>query len=77
MAKRKKKYLIETSAVSAALGESSSVHCAHFAETTADGSLHTSVYVRKEFILRWITKDIDLAFQIDHFDSVSDALYHL
>lgn len=33
--------------------------------------------MRKEFILRWIVKDIDVAFEIDHFESVSDAFYHL
>jgi hypothetical protein len=52
-----KKYLVETSAVPVALGESTTRHSSHIAEATADGELWTSLYVRKEFIARWILSE--------------------
>jgi len=77
MKKKSKKYLVDTSAVPPSLGESTPAHCAHFQEQTSGGSLWTSVYIRKEFIHRWIRYYIRLAAEIDHFTSVSHALDHL
>jgi len=72
-----KKYLVETSAVPVALGESTTRHCDHFAEATADGEVWTSLYVRKEFIARWILSYIRMAFVADHFQDLAEAQYHL
>lgn len=72
-----KKYLIETSAVPVALGESTPLHCRRFTNATADGNLWTSVYIRKEFIARWISYYIRMAFVTDHFRDLADAEFHL
>jgi hypothetical protein len=78
MPKRKKtKYLVETSAIPVSLGESTAAHCDHFAEQVADGTLHTSVYIRKEFIHRWVRYYIEMAFTADHFSDLPSALFHL
>ncbi len=77
MAKKATKYLVETSAVPPGLSESTRSHCEHFAEETSDGSLWTSSFIRKEYICRWILYYIEMAARIDHFESLSDALYHL
>lgn len=70
----KKKYLIETSAVRPALGSSTTAHNDLFREFTKDGELWTSVYVRHEFIRRWICDMVRIAIAIDHCDNVRDAL---
>jgi len=75
--KKKRKYLIETSAVPAALGESTRSHCQHFAEAIADGTCWTSIYIRKEFIQVWIRQCIRMAFCVDHFEDVASAQYYL
>lgn len=77
MTKKKRKYLIETSAVPVALGESTRSHRSHFTDAVADGSCWTSIYVRKEFIHRWIRDYIRMAFTVAHFQRVAEALYHL
>lgn len=77
MTKKKRKYLIETSAVPVALGESTPAHCSHFADAVADGSCWTSIYIRNEFIRRWIRDYIIMAFTVDHFRDLPTALYHL
>jgi hypothetical protein len=61
----KKKHLIETSAVPVALGESTPAHCAAFQEAVADGTQDTSVYIRKEFLHRWICYYIKMVFAVD------------
>lgn len=70
-------YLVETSAVLVSLGESTRAHCQHFAEAVSDGDLHTSIYIRKEFVRRWILGYIRIAFTVDHFSGLSDALFDL
>ena len=75
--KKKRKYLIDTSAVPVALGESTPSHCNHFADAVADGTCWTSVYIRKEFIHRWVRDYIRMAFTVAHFERVPEALYHL
>jgi hypothetical protein len=77
MSKKKTKYLVETSAVPPAIGESTPAHCQHFRDEVADGRLFTSVYVRKEFIRRWVLDRIDVACRIDHFSDVPTALRDL
>ena len=71
---KKTKYLIETSAIPVALGESTPRHCEHFNASVADGALFVSIYVRMEFIRRWIRDYIKLAALIDHFRNMADAL---
>ncbi|HUT94884.1 MAG TPA: hypothetical protein VMY37_35830 [Thermoguttaceae bacterium] len=74
---KKKKYLIETSAVPAALGESTPAHCARFVEVVADGTCWTSIYIRKEFVRRWIRYYVRMAFCADYYQDLSSALYDL
>lgn len=74
---KKRKYLIDTSAVPVALGESTPSHCSHFADTVADGTCWTSIYVRKEFIGRWVRDYIRIACTVAHFETVGNALFHL
>ncbi len=73
----KKKYLIETSAVPVALAESTPAHCRHFTDAVGDGQFYTSVYIRKEFIRRWIRECIRIAFNIDHFQDLPSAMHYL
>ena len=77
MSKKKTKYLIETSAVPPAIGESTPTHCRHFRDEVSDGRLFTSLYIRKEFIRRWVFDRIDVACRIDHFTDVPTALRDL
>jgi len=74
---RRKKFLVETSCVPVALGESTKSHGAEFAKHSTDGDLHTSVYIRKEYIRGWIRTYISLCFQVEHFGNLSEALVHL
>jgi hypothetical protein len=74
---KKKKYLIDTSAVRPALGFSTSRHCDHFPQETKDGSLWSSVYIRMEFIRVWFCEFARIAFTIEHFDNVEEAMYYL
>jgi hypothetical protein len=72
---KKKRYLIETSAVRAALGETPPQHSRHFEEETRDGGgLSTSVYIRMEFLRRWIRHYANFALQVDHFQNLSHAI---
>jgi hypothetical protein len=73
----KRKYLIETSAVPVALGESTPSHCNHFVDAVADGTCWTSIYIRKEFLARWVCYYVRMAFAVDHFQDLASALYHL
>jgi len=73
----KKKYLVETSAVPVALGGSTPAHCRHFGDAVSDGGLYTSIYIRKEFIRRWIRDCIKMAFMIDHFQDLPSAMHYL
>jgi hypothetical protein len=75
--KTKKDYLVETSAVPVAIGQSTPNHCRDFANATADGGYCTSIYIRKEFIRRWICDYIDLAFLVDHYQTLDAAIFHL
>ena len=77
MTKKKTKYLIDTSAVPVALGESTPSHYHHFADAVADGTCWTSIYIRKEFIARWVCYCIRKAFEVDHLPDGASALYHL
>src|SRR5712692_6592412 len=74
MSKKKRKYLIETSAIPVALAESTPKHCQHFEEEIKDGELYSSIYIRMEFIRRWICEHIRIALTIAHFENVHDAL---
>lgn len=66
-------FLIETSALEPALGNSTPRHVAHFQQEAA-GKRLTSVYVRKEFLRRWFCDMIILATAVDQVGSVADAL---
>jgi hypothetical protein len=70
---KKPKYVIETSAVKAALGYSSSPHEAHFKSATADGELFGSAYIRKETIRRFVCEIIEFASLVEMSTSISDA----
>jgi hypothetical protein len=70
----KTKYLVDTSAVRPALGDSTTAHNQHFAEQVKGGSLWTSTYIRMEFIRRWFCDLVRIALTIEQCDDVSDAL---
>lgn len=72
-----KKYLIDTSLVPAAIGESTPAHVAHFKQETSDGGLWSSVYVRKEFIHRWVLPCFEMAACVRQYDNLADALNYL
>jgi hypothetical protein len=70
-------FLVETSAVRPALGDSTARHCAHFQEQVGAGTLRTSVYIRMEFLRRWFCDAVHLALVIDQQRDVAEALYLL
>lgn len=72
-----KKYLIDTSLGPVAIGESTPSHIAHFKQETGDGVLWTSVYIRKEFIHRWVLIYFEMAASVRQYDNLADALNHL
>src|SRR5438105_4097457 len=72
--KKHERFLVETSAVRPALGDSTPRHCAHFRGEVTGGDLITSVYVRMEFLRRWVCDAIRLALLIDRCGSVAEAL---
>lgn len=72
-----KKYLIDTSLGPVAIGESTPAHIAHFKQETGDGALWASVYIRKEFIHRWVLLCFEMAACVRQFDNLADALNHL
>ena len=74
MAEKNKKFLVETSAVRPALGDSTPEHCRHFREQVEGGTLFTSVYIRMEFIRRWVCDAIRMALVISQCSDVAEAL---
>jgi hypothetical protein len=74
MAKKKQKYLIETSAVLATLGHTSAGQKAAVALATNGEACATTIYVRKEFIAFYILPIVRFAFEVSQFENVGDAL---
>ena len=70
----KLKYLVETSAVRGLTGPATRPQQAHFEEETAGGELQTSIYLRKEFIHRWVCDLIRFACAVAQCGSVPDAI---
>ena len=68
-----RKYLIETSAIPPALGQSTPKHRQHFQENVTNGTLYTSYYIRMEFIRRWVFSGLRVAFAVEHFGRLDDA----
>ena len=73
---KKKRYLIETSAVRVAIGETTPEHSRHFEEAISDGELSTSIYIRMEFLRRWIRYYAQMALRVDCFRNLSHAVNH-
>lgn len=73
----KRKFLIDTSAVPAATGHSTPEHCRAYVGCIAGGTAWTSVYIRKEFLLRFISDGIVMALAMAQCRSPSDALHLL
>jgi hypothetical protein len=69
----KSRFLIETSALEPALGNSTPRHVAHF-QREAAGERVSSVYIRKEFIRRWFCDMVRLALTVAQCGNVADAL---
>jgi hypothetical protein len=69
-----RKYLTETSAVSAATNASTEAHGRHYTDAVRDGQQWTSIYIRKEFIARFFCEAAYMAFFIAQRTSVRDAL---
>jgi hypothetical protein len=74
MPRATEKFLIETSAVRPALGDSTARQCAHFQEQVRGGTLHTSGYIRMEFLRRWFCDTVGVALLLDRCANVSEAL---
>jgi hypothetical protein len=74
MSKKRKKYLIETSAVRAALGDSYVPQNQLLASEVEGGTLWSSVYIRMEYIRRWFCDMSRMAITISLCSDVSDAL---
>lgn len=74
MADGDRKYLIETSAVLAAVSLSTKAHARHYADAVRDGQQWTSVYIRKEFIAGFFCELVYVASFIAQRTSVKDAL---
>jgi hypothetical protein len=72
--KKIEKYLVETSAVRPILGDSTIAQVAHANEETADGTLWSSVYLRMEYIRRWVCDAIRMATILSMCTDVGDAL---
>ena len=77
MSKKKSKYLIETSAIPPALGVTTPAYTSYFQDEVTGGSLFSSVYIRKEFLRRWICDCIRVALTLNQCDCWADALVHL
>lgn len=73
----RRKLLIESSAVPAAVGRTTEAHRARFEKICGDSTLHTSTYIRKELLRRWVVDYIHLAQVIAESPSVADALRRL
>ena len=73
----RRKLLVESSAVPAAIGRTTEAHRARFEELRGDAPLHTSTYVRKELLRRWVVDYVRLARMIAESPSVADALRRL
>lgn len=74
---KKKKFLVETSAVRAIVGPATDAQANTFRECTKDGALFTSAYIRMEFIRRWICSMIEMATVVHRYDNVQQALTYL
>src|SRR6266849_3359734 len=70
----KKKYLIDSSVVPAALACSTPEHNAYVAEQVQGGALWTSLYLRMEFIRRRFCDSVRMALTISQCSSVAAAL---
>lgn len=77
MSKGRNKSLVETSAVRARVGPTTSRHREAFDEASDGAVLYTSAYVRMEFIRRWICTQIDMALTVSRFGSVAEAITYL
>jgi hypothetical protein len=77
MARKAEKFLVETSAVRPALGDSTARHCEHFQDQVSGGTLSTSVYIRMEFLRRWFCDAVRLALVIDQCGDVAEALVRI
>jgi len=74
MSKKRLKLIVDTSAVSAALGSSSPAHCQHFQERVAGADLWGTVYIRMEFIRRWFCDYAAMAFIFAQCTTLQEGL---
>jgi hypothetical protein len=72
--KKKRKCVVDTSAVRPAISSSTTDHNTYFRETFADDTLMASTYIRMEVIRRWVCDFIRAALLVKMYASVSDAL---
>jgi hypothetical protein len=70
----KTKYVVETSAVRLALGNSTSAHNRHFAEQVQGGALWISTYNCMEFIRRWFCDMVRIALTIEQCNCMARML---
>src|SRR5438132_12656204 len=74
---RKVKYLIETSALEPALDLSTAKHNKHYKDSTREGALWSSTYIRKEFIRCWFCDFLHMAFVINLCTTVHEGILQL
>lgn len=77
MAKKPAKFVLDTSVSMVAIGGSTPNHNVYFNEIVENGTLFVSVYVRMEFIRRWICTLIKNAMISDQSSSVKQALHYI
>jgi hypothetical protein len=74
---KKRKCLVDTSAVRPAIGTSTTAHNDYFRNRFQNDSLTASVYIRMEVIRRWVCEFIRAALLVRMAGTVSNALYIL
>jgi hypothetical protein len=69
-----RKFLVETSAVLPAIGQSTPKHLQAFRDQLDGGALYTSVYIRMEFVRRWICDIIRISLRVAQCSTIDHAL---
>lgn len=71
------KVLVDTSLVPAAMKASTPDHCKEFRNTVGDANLFSSVYIRNEFLKRWVCSMIRFAHIASQCSSVKQFWFYV
>ncbi|TWU06242.1 hypothetical protein Pla52n_19630 [Stieleria varia] len=77
MGGKKRKILVETSAVRSLVGPTTSKHRSLFQDRYRDSRVYSSVYIRMEYVRRWVCSMITIALAVSRHRSVPEALVYL